>query len=123
MKALVLLLLAAATVACATTPPAGADPSARLGEIAGVGGLRVRPLRVIEDSRCPINARCVWAGRIVLLAEVRDSRGHARHNFTLGEPITHSGRRVALVAAEPGRVAGSDTDPGAYVFTFEVQPR
>ena len=27
------------------------------------GGLRVRPLEVLEDSRCPQNARCVWAGR------------------------------------------------------------
>jgi hypothetical protein len=123
MKALILPLLAAAVAACATTPPAAEDPTARLGEIATVDGLHIRPLQVVEDSRCPINARCVWAGRIVVLAEVRGGAGRARYSFTLGEPIVHGGRRLALVAAEPGRVAGSDTDPATYVFTFEMQPR
>ena len=123
MKALILPLMAASLAACATTPPRATDPTARLGEVATVDGLRIRPLQVVEDSRCPINARCVWAGRIVLLAEVSGAAGRARYNFTLGEPIMHRGRQIALVAAEPGRVAGSDTDPGAYVFTFEARPR
>lgn len=38
-----------------------------IGETANLGnGLRVRPLEVLEDSRCPQNARCVWAGRLRL---------------------------------------------------------
>ena len=123
MKALILPLLTASLAACATPPPRATDPTARLGEVATVDGLRIRPLQVVEDSRCPINARCVWAGRIVLLAEVSGASGRARHNFALGEPIMHRGRQIALVAAEPGRVAGSDTDPSAYAFTFEARPR
>jgi hypothetical protein len=41
--------------------------AAGIGEIADLGSsLRVRPLEVLEDSRCPQNARCVWAGRLRL---------------------------------------------------------
>lgn len=41
--------------------------AAGIGETADLGnGLRVRPLEVLEDSRCPQNARCVWAGRLRL---------------------------------------------------------
>lgn len=119
MKGLILPLLAAALAACVTTPSAVAGPTAGLGEIATVNGLSIRPLRVVEDSRCPINARCIWAGRVVLRTEVRSSAGSATYNLTLGEPVTHAGGRLALVAAEPGRVAGAGTEPGAYRFTFE----
>ena len=123
MKALILPLLAATLAACATTPPVAAGPTARLGEVATVDGLRVRPLRVIEDSRCPINARCVWAGRIVLRTEVRSGAARTTYDLTLGEPVSHAGGRLALVAAEPGRMAGAGTEPGAYQFTFEFTPR
>lgn len=45
--------------------------AAGIGEIADLGdGLRVRPLEVLEDSRCPQNARCVWAGRLRLRVNV-----------------------------------------------------
>ncbi len=41
--------------------------AAGIGQTADLGnGLRVRPLEVLEDSRCPQNARCVWAGRLRL---------------------------------------------------------
>ena len=41
----------------------------------GVGGLVVRPLAVTEDSRCPINVDCVWAGRVLLRATVAGMAG------------------------------------------------
>lgn len=42
-----------------------------LNQTADLGnGLRVRPLEVLEDSRCPQNARCVWAGRLRLRVSV-----------------------------------------------------
>lgn len=121
MKALV-LPLAAALAACASTPPPGPGPTARLGEVATLNGLRIRPLRVIEDSRCPINARCVWAGRIILLTEVRSAAGRTTYDLTLGEQVSLAGGRLALVAAEPGRTAGTQSEAGAYRFTFGFSP-
>ena len=44
---------------------AGLNQTADLGN-----GLRVRPLEVLEDSRCPQNARCIWAGRLRLRVNV-----------------------------------------------------
>ena len=41
-----------------------------LGQPTRVGRLVVTPLRVAEDSRCPINARCVWAGRAVVQTRI-----------------------------------------------------
>lgn len=127
MKRLILLAVAG-LAACATVPAADtgsavqAGPDASFGQVATVDGLRIRPVRVVEDSRCPINARCIWAGRMILHVEV-DGRGNrgAGLDLTLGEPVTLGSGRLALVAAEPGRTAGAETDPAAYRFTFAYE--
>ena len=124
MKRLILGIASAATLmACATVPSAAAGPTAGLGQTASVAGLHIRPLRVVEDSRCPINARCVWAGRVIVTAEVSRGGARANYNMTLGEPIPYGGGQLTLVAAEPGRVAGQDTARRAYRFTFAFEPR
>ena len=37
-----------------------------------VGSVVATPMRVTEDSRCPMNARCVWAGRAVVETRMRE---------------------------------------------------
>jgi hypothetical protein len=118
-----IFLATALLAACATVPPAVAGPTAGLGQVASVEGIRIRPLRVIEDSRCPVNANCVWAGRLILRAQVQ-SRGRSEtRDLTLGLPIDLAAGRLALATAEPNRVAGREADPSAYRFTFSVDAR
>lgn len=63
------MLAVLALAGCATTrgtPPvrAALNEEFRIaaGQTAQVEELRVRFIRVTEDSRCPINARCIRAG-------------------------------------------------------------
>lgn len=56
--------------ACASLPDDRLDDWAKFGERARTGEVLVRPDRLVEDSRCPMNARCVWAGRVVIDATV-----------------------------------------------------
>ena len=111
-------VLAALALAGCVTPGTSASP--RLGEVGLVNGFRVRPLRVVEDSRCPINARCIWAGRIIVRTEIRDGAARELRNLELGRPQPVFGGTIALVSAEPGKLAGAPTDPRAYRFTFEI---
>ena len=53
--------------AASAMPP---DRPPRFGQVADVDGLGVRPLAVLEDSRCPATVHCVWAGRLRVRAEV-----------------------------------------------------
>lgn len=87
-----------------------------------LNGLRVRPLAVIEDSRCAINVQCVWAGRLILSVEI-DQRGGSetlRTTMTLGQPLAVEGGRLTLVAAQPPKIAGAQPSPPASQFTFEL---
>jgi hypothetical protein len=126
MRAFVLVALMLA--ACASTPAGGAgapdlsqlpqhiredlaqrdaalrEPgvvAAGLNETADLGdGLRVRPLEVLEDSRCPQNARCIWAGRLRLRVNVE---GVGDREVTLDEGAVETPNGAfSLVAVSPG---------------------
>ena len=124
MKAITTLLAAAlALSACATAPLAGSlvrnDGLATIGQSTRVGALVVTPQSVIEDSRCPINARCVWAGRLILKSRIDGAGWRETANLTLGVPYTTHGAGLALVSAEPGKMAGAIPSPPASLFGFE----
>ena len=108
---------------CATVPPATAGPTAGLGQFAETNGLRVRPVEVVEDSRCPVNVQCVWAGRVRLLAEIelRGGSEELRTTLTLGEPLHVADGALTLVAVAPQKRAGTETGPRIYRFTFDFQ--
>jgi len=73
--------------------------AAGIGQQADLGGdVLIRPLAVIEDSRCPNNARCIWAGRLRLRADV--SGGEVE--MTLGEPTITAHGPVLLAVVSPG---------------------
>jgi hypothetical protein len=116
------LFVALALSACATlpaAPPMRGDGLARIGETTRVGMLTVTPLRVVEDSRCPINARCIWAGRLVLSAKVAAAGWHETRNLTLGEPAALHATTLTLTSAEPGKMAGAQPPAPPLTFGFE----
>ena len=120
MKAAI-ALFALVLAGCATVPPADAGPTAGIGQIATTNGLRVRPLAIVEDSRCPINAVCVWAGRLVVRSEVIGGSWRQTRDLELGKPQPIADGQLTLTTAAPSKVAGAETDPRSYRFTFDFQ--
>ena len=74
---------------------------ARLGETVRLGSVDVRPLAILEDSRCPQDVDCVWAGRIRVRVAVSGA----------GEPVMELNRPVPL--------SGGDT----LIMTAVAPPR
>ena len=118
-----LFLLASGLLAgcAATAAPHGVEGPVTLGQIAYVGGPRVRPDRVIEDSRCPTDAQCVWAGRVVLRATVFGGSGSRRIDLTLGEPVAVADGRLTLVSVEPAPTLARPVRPDRLRFTFAFE--
>lgn len=125
MQALLPLMLAALSLGgCATTSPAPTSglphgSPAGFGQPTRVGTLVVTPLRLVEDSRCPMNARCVWAGRLVIGARIDGPGWSETASIELGKDYRSHGLGLALVSALPERIAGSELPPAAYAFGFE----
>jgi hypothetical protein len=120
MKALA-PLAAIALAACATVPTASAEPTAALGQVAYINGLKVRPLQVVEDSRCPISVQCVWAGRILVRSEITGGSWRQTRDLELGKPQQIADGALTLIAVSPAKIAGAATDPRTYRFTFDFQ--
>ena len=108
---------------CTTVPPAEAGSIAGLGQVASSNNIHIRPLRVVEDSRCPVDVQCVWAGRVRLqaLIELRGGSEELNTTLTLGEPLRVADGILTLTAAAPSKKAGAEIDPRAYRFTFDFR--
>lgn len=114
---LILLPLLAPLTACATMAGVSPGPVA-LGQSQRVGGFAVTPIAVKEDSRCPMNARCIQAGRVVVRAAVTGDGERLERNFTLGEPVTIGRRAIVLDSVTPEQMAGADQPGPDYRVHF-----
>jgi len=120
MKTLGLLAPLAALAACATVPPVDTSGLswARMGETVNVGGPTVTPLKLVEDSRCPKDVRCVWAGRVVVSATISTPTMKLTRDLTLGEPFRVADGTLTLAEVQPGRNRATASTPGNYRFGF-----
>lgn len=123
MRAAAILSVPLALVAaCAmAAPPSAAHDRAvaRLGETVRLHGVRITPLRVIEDSRCPEGTACVWAGRVRLAVRI----GGAVRQVTLGEPVPMVGGTLQFASVVPPRRRDTVIAPRDYRFGFRFDGR
>ena len=91
------------------------------GQTAYVDGPKIRPIKLIEDSRCPMNARCVWAGRVRISVGFVKSDGEREVELTLGEPVSIADGTLTLTAVTPSKMAGEGRElaPSDYRFSFQ----
>lgn len=96
-----------------------------IGQRGAAGGLRVTFREVVSDSRCPLNANCIWAGEAVVGITLA-ARGRSG-DFELA--LYDASRRVAAFgdyrvefkALAPLPVAGQTTPRSDIRATFEVR--
>ena len=97
--------------ACASAPAEarlGQQFSLSIGQSASISGedLQIKFLEVIEDSRCPKDVVCVWAGRVSGLVE-----------------ITKDGSPYRMVLTQPGLSGDSAREIyREYQLAFRVEP-
>ena len=81
---------------------------------------------VANDSRCPSDVQCVWAGNAVVGLSLRQGEGPATDvalNTTLDPKITKIlGYAIKLVHLKPVPNTGKAISGGEYVATLEVNP-
>jgi hypothetical protein len=96
--------------------------TARLGETVRLGNVSVRPLEFLEDSRCPLDVDCVWAGRVRVKVSVS---GAGEPEMEIGRPVPlPGGGTLVLTAVAPARwqsvPAGVDVSgPARFAFRLD----
>lgn len=91
----------------------------------GATGLDVKvvPLQVMEDSRCPTDVQCIQAGTVRVRALLTSGLGTAAQIFALNTPITTEAEIITLVDVTPVKVSTQSISSSEYRFTFKVEKR
>lgn len=136
-----LAVIAIALGACATpshpgdpgtvTPgvqvPTGSGFDMIVGQEVQVQGtpLTIRFVGISEDSRCPSDVQCVWAGdavaRVVLSSQGTAGTEASLHTTLDPKSVTFAGYTVRLTAVKPVPRSGTSIPAASYVATFEVR--
>ena len=127
------VLLVAAIAACSSSTTADVSAPAqtnttttqrevgkatmKIGDSIVMGELRLTFRSVERDSRCPIDAACVWAGDAEIALKIEQAnRAAVAALHTMLEPkkTNWNGYTVSLVTLTPVRTASTAVDPAAY---------
>lgn len=84
-------------------------------------GVKIMPVMVLEDSRCPADVVCIQAGTVRVRALVTYAKGEEEREFKLGQAASVGGVEATLVDVKPYPYAGKPTAPADYEFTWEVR--
>lgn len=94
-----------------------------IGKEAAGFDVKITPLKVVEDSRCPKDVQCIQAGTVRVETRVVSGLGTSTPTFTLGKSITTEAEIITLMSVDPLREAGKAIGSKEYVFTFKVSKR
>lgn len=105
-----------------STPTTNTSPTLAVGESSTINGTIVTILGPVEDSRCPMDVQCVWAGtvsvRVALDAYSRD------FTFTLGTSQVVGDKTITLISVAPLVKKSTETIAQSdYRLTFSVVPK
>lgn len=101
------------------------DPNSaemKIGESRTVNGVNIKVNKIMEESRCPIDAVCIQAGKFV--ANVTLSAGATTKTLDItegGAATTLGSAKITLVRAQPMPMASPPTLPGNYRLFFKVE--
>lgn len=84
----------------------------------------VRLVSIVEDSRCPSDATCIWAGRVVArLAVGKASQATAEYDVAEGESATTNGFEVTVTKVSPAPTAKRKVAQQDYRVAVKVERR
>ena len=93
-----------------------------VGDTKEAAGLFVTLNAVVEDSRCPVDVQCVWAGRITVNVTLESGEKTTTLDLSSEEPVVFAGYEVSIVAVSPEAVSTVEIKESDFVITLHVAP-
>ena len=127
MKRFLAPLALLALPACAIipdTPRVGQDAASQgtpvaIGQAVWSGDVILTPTAIKEDSRCPADATCVWAGKLTVTTRITATHWAQTAEMTLGEPYEVMGRTFVLSSATPQKRTDVTIPASEYRLVYE----
>lgn len=98
--------------------------TAKINQEVNALGVKILPLQVLEDSRCPSDVQCIQAGTVRVRTLISSGLGESRMDFRLlGDPITTEAESIKLIEVNPGTISTKEIKTSDYVFKYEIRKR
>lgn len=103
-------------------PDATGRVTAKIGDVISLPGALLKILTVVQDSRCPVDVMCIWAGEVQVEVLITEKNTHSTKIIikSNSEAMTIGGSNVSLIDVSPSKKQG-EMSSGAYRFTFQVE--
>ncbi len=84
--------------------------------------LEVRFVGILEDSRCPINLTCVWAGEVRIRLTVQKGTGEPEpRDIRMGESETIDAYRLSVLDVAPQPLTNEKIPLNKYRVTLKLE--
>ncbi len=118
------LPLAVSSCAASRTSPAETRPlpdasRVALRQSAYADGPVIKPVELLEDSRCPVGVTCIWTGRVRLnMLWIRAGAPPQAFEAILGERVPLADGTLLLESVTPAKKVEGRIKPEDYRFSF-----
>ena len=92
-----------------------------INEEAEFENIKITPLEVTEDSRCPQGVLCIWAGTLKVRVLIDTGSDTTTLTVELNKSLQVDNFEIKLLSAEPVPKASSTITPSDYEFIFKVE--
>ena len=83
--------------------------------------MHIKPLEVLEDSRCPADVMCIQAGTVRLRVLLEKGGETETTIVTLSSPVVFAGKIITLVGVVPTHLSTKTITAKEYRFEFSVK--
>jgi hypothetical protein len=94
--------------------------NAKINETVSAFGVQITPLEVLEDSRCPEDVVCIWAGTVKVRAMLSGTLGETEQIFELRQKVLTEKVSIILTDVRPVAISTEKIEIDQYQFEFVI---
>lgn len=83
-------------------------------------GVHITPIKVISDSRCPVDVNCIWAGTVSVLVRLERENSKEEATLTLSTPEIFKDKKITMINVMPESDSKKPIADSDYRFEFSV---
>ncbi len=91
-----------------------------IGQVMTGLSVSITPHAVIDDSRCPTDVQCIWAGTVFVQATIKTPTSSSEEKLEIGKAITKDGYTITFTELTPAAKSGQTIPDSSYRFVFIV---
>jgi hypothetical protein len=95
----------------------------QVGSTAQFKDISIKPIVIVEDSRCPVDVQCITAGTVRVKIEVVTSSGASLNTVSLDKPLTTERFRITLASVALAKNSKVTIGATEYNLVFSVVPQ